>query len=221
MKTILKFLAILLVLTGLTQFPGKAQTLQRTVAVHPVRLGIKGGVNFSTLFAKEVDKTKSITGFNVGIYSKLPIAGMVSVQPELYFTTKGADVTYNNPFAIGKVRYTFNYIELPLLLMVNVTPNFNFHAGPFASFLINGKVKHLANVSLFDFERNLDTSDYNRLETGFALGLGIDIASISIGMRYQFGLSTIGKERTFMETTYTFPDAKNGVFNFYLSLSLN
>jgi hypothetical protein len=221
MKTILKFLAIFLVLNGLTQFPGKAQTMQRTVAVHPVRLGIKGGVNFSTLYARDVDKTKAITGFNVGVYGKLPIAGMVSIQPELYFTSKGADVTYNNPFAIGQVRYTFNYLELPLLLVVNMTPNFNVHAGPFASFLINGKVKHLSAVSLFDFERNLDTSDYNRLETGIALGLGIDIASISIGMRYLFGLSTIGKERSFLDANYTFPDAKNGVLNFYLSLSLN
>lgn len=221
MKTILRLLAISLLMTGLTQYPGKAQTTQRYRDVNPVRLGIKGGVNFSTLFAKDVDKTKSITGFNVGIYGKLPVADMVSVQPELYFTTKGAEVTYNNLFATGKVRYTFNYIELPLLLMINVTPNFNVHAGPFASFLINGKVRHLSNVSLFDFERNLDTSDYNRLETGIALGTGIDIASISIGMRYMLGLNTIGKEKSFLESTYIFPDAKNGVLNFYISLSLN
>jgi hypothetical protein len=221
MKAILKFSVISLLLLCLAHLSGNAQITQRTIDVYPVRLGIKGGVNFSTLYAKDVDKTKVLTGFNIGLFAKLPVAGMVAVQPELYYTTKGADVTYNNLFAAGKVRYTFNYIELPLLLMVNVSPNFNVHAGPFASLLINGRVKHLSDVSLFDFERSLDTSDYNRLETGIALGLGIDIASISLGMRYNFGLNTVGKERTFMETTYVFPDAKNGVFNFYLSLSLN
>jgi hypothetical protein len=221
MKTILRFSVISLLMLCLTHFSGNAQYTQVIRDVYPVRLGIKGGVNFSTLYASDADKTKALTGFNIGLYGKLPVAGMVSVQPELYFTTKGADVTYNNLFAIGTVRYTFNYLELPLLLMVNISPNFNIHAGPFASLLINGKVKHKSDVSLFDFERNLDTKDYNRLDTGIALGVGIDIASISLGMRYNFGLNTVGKERTLIGTTYIFPDAKNGVFNFYLSLSLN
>ena len=221
MNTILRLLAVSLLLAGLTEFAVKAQTMQRTIDVQQVRLGIKGGFNYSTLFAKDVDNTSAITGYHIGFYGKLPVAGMVSIQPELYFTIKGADVTYDNLIATGQVRYTFNYIELPVLLMVNMTPNFNVHAGPFASFLINGKVEHMKNVSLFDFEQNLDTSDYKRLETGFALGAGIDIASISIGMRYLLGLSKIGKEKSFLDTTYTFPDARNGLFNFYISLSLN
>ncbi len=221
MNTILRLLAVSLLLAGSTEFAVKAQTMQRTIDVQQVRLGIKGGFNYSTLFAKDVDNTSAITGYHIGFYGKLPVAGMVSIQPELYFTIKGADVTYDNLIATGQVRYTFNYIELPVLLMVNMTPNFNVHAGPFASFLINGKVEHMKNVSLFDFEQNLDTSDFKRLETGFALGAGIDIASISIGMRYLLGLSKIGKEKSFLDTTYTFPDARNGLFNFYISLSLN
>lgn len=221
MKTITKILAITLLVIGLAPFQGNSQITQKTREVHLVRLGVKGGVNFSTLYAHDADNTKVLTGFHLGVFGKLPIAGMVSIQPELYYTTKGAEVTYDNLFSPGEVRYSFNYLELPLLLMVNVTPNFNIHAGPFASFLINGKVKHLSNVSLFDFEDNLDTSDYNRLDTGIALGLGIDVASISLGIRYNLGLNTIGKEKSFLGTSYTFPDAKNGVFNFYVSISLN
>lgn len=221
MKLFSKVLFISLLLMGTLQVQSIAQSKQRSKDARPVRLGVKGGVNFSTLYANDADNTKVLTGFHLGVFGKLPIAGMVSIQPELYYTTKGAEVTYDNLFSPGEVRYSFNYLELPLLLMVNVTPNFNIHAGPFASFLINGKVKHLSNVSLFDFEDNLDTSDYNRLDTGIALGLGIDVASISLGMRYNLGLNTIGKEKSFLGNSYTFPDAKNGVFNFYVSISLN
>lgn len=185
------------------------------------RFGFKGGLNSATLFADDVDNTKSIAGFNVGLFAKLPLTSFISIQPELYYTTKGADITYNNIFVNGTARFNLNYIELPVLVAINITKNFNVHAGPYAAFLVNGKVSNRSNVSLFNFEDNIDKSDYNEIDFGLAVGLGVDIGSLGIGVRYNYGFNTVGKERSFAGTDYTFPDAQNGVLNLYLSLSLN
>ena len=188
---------------------------------NPVRFGIKGGINFSTLYAKNADDTKMRTGFNVGLFTKLPVSNYVAIQPELYFTTKGAEVKYSKSYVDGTAGFHLNYIELPLMFVGNITKIFNIHAGPYVAFLINGKVKNESNVSLFDFEDNIDTDDYNTFETGFAIGAGIDLRALSFGARYSHGFSTVGKERTYLQTSYTFPDAKNGVINLYMSLSFN
>ncbi len=187
----------------------------------PTRIGIKGGLNFSNLYAENVDDTKMLTGINLGLFAKLPLSDHFALQPELYYSMKGAEVKYNNLFVDGTARFNLNYIELPLLLVINITDFVNIHVGPYAAYLISGKAKNESNVNLFDFEENLDTDDYNKFDLGIAAGVGLDFNAISLGLRYNHGTTTIGKEETFLGTTYTFPDAKNGVLSLYLSLSLN
>jgi hypothetical protein len=87
--------------------------------------------------------------------------------------------------------------------------------------MIAGVVNNESNVSLFDFEQNIDLNDYNKLEAGLAAGAGIDLGPFSIGARYQYGLTNVGKERTFLGIAYTVPNASNRVINFYASISLN
>jgi hypothetical protein len=195
--------------------------VQAQVNKETVRIGIKGGVNFSSLYTKDSYSTKMLTGFNLGVFSKLSISPKVAFQPELYYTSKGSEVTYNNSFVNGIARFKLNYIELPVLLAINISKNFNIQFGPYASILINGKVKNESNVNLFDFEDNINSDDFSRFDAGIAVGTGIDFGTIGIGIRYNYGLTTVGKEKTFLGTPYTFPDAKNGVLNFYAAISIN
>ena len=185
------------------------------------RIGVKGGVNFSTLYTENSDNSKMLTGFNVGLFAKLPITKNIALQPEFYYTTKGSEVTYNNLFANGTARFNVNYLEVPLLLMMNITQNFNVHVGPYAGYMVSGKATNKSNVSLFDYENVLNTSDYNRFDAGLAAGVGIDVGALSLGARYSYGLTKVGKERSFFGTTYTFPDASNSVMNFYIGIALN
>ena len=215
MNNPIKISAALLILLFTLSTSTKAQDS------NPIRFGIKAGVNFSNLYSKDDGDTKMKTGFNVGVFSKLPLSNHIAIQPELYYTAKGAEITYNNTFVDGTAGFHLNYIEVPLLIVGNITEFVNVHAGPYAAFLISGKVKNESNVSLFDFEENLDTEDYNTFEAGLAVGAGIDIKAFSIGLRYNHGFTNVGKERTFLGTSYTFPDATNGVISLYMSLSLN
>jgi hypothetical protein len=187
-----------------------------------LRLGLKGGVNLSNLYTDNAAKQRTLLGFNAGLFAKLPISKLIAIQPELYFITKGAEVTYNKPFVQGAAKFRYNYLELPILVVINVNENFNIHAGPYAAFMLSGDVKNQNSASLFDFEKNINTDDYNRFDVGLTAGVGIDIGAIGLGARYAYGVNKVGKESTYLgTTTYTFPDAHNGVFTFYISVSLN
>ncbi|WP_281631848.1 porin family protein [Flavobacterium luteolum] len=182
--------------------------------------GVKGGFNMSNLYdsGDNVDDNNVLYGFNAGVYATLPISDFVAIQPELLFTTKGAKLEYNNAFASGDAKFRLNYIELPLLVRVNVTKNFNIHAGGYASYLVSSKVSGNGTV---DFDQDIDTDDLNKFDAGLSAGVGVDFNPISVGLRYNYGLTTVGKERTVAGTTYTFPDAKNSNLTLYLSYKLN
>lgn len=180
--------------------------------------GIKGGFNMSNLYSSDANDENILYGFNAGLYATLPISDFIAIQPEILFTTKGAKLGYNNALASGESKFRLNYIEVPLLVRVNITRNFNIHAGGYASYLVSSKVTGRGD---FNFEQEIDTNDLNKFDAGLSAGVGVDFDPISIGLRYNYGLTTIGKERTVAGTTYTFPDAKNSNLTLYLSYKLN
>lgn len=189
--------------------------------INSMRIGIKAGANLSNMSTNDASNNDMITGFNLGLFGKLPITNFIAIQPELYLTTKGAAVSYNSILMDGTARFNLTYLEIPVLCVVNITDNFNVHAGPYVAYMLNGKVKNESNITLFDFEENIDANDYNRIDAGIAIGAGIDIGAISVGARYNFGLTKVGKEQTILGATYTIPNASNSVLNLYVSLSLN
>jgi len=189
--------------------------------INAPRFGVKGGANFSNLYTRDSDKNNVLAGFNLGLFSKIPITESFAFQPEIYYTTKGAKVTYNNAFINGTALFNLNYIEVPILLVINLTDNFSIHAGPYAAYLVSGKVKNESNGTMFDFEENINADDYNRFDAGVEGGASLDFKSVSFGARYSYGLTKVGKERTNMGITYTFPDANNGVLNLYMAIPLS
>lgn len=86
-----------------------AQEIQDAKGLKVSRIGLKGGVNFSDLYTSDSDKDKILFGFNAGLFAKLPITKFLAVQPELYFISKGAELTYNNAFVNGVARFRYNY----------------------------------------------------------------------------------------------------------------
>ncbi len=212
----LKTLTGLIFLIGISQFVF-SQTPMNT---SKLKLGLKGGVNFSNLYTQNVEDNNVLTGLNVGVFAKLPITESLAIQPELLYTTKGAKLTYNNYFVNGTAKFNLNYIELPILLVINLTENFSIHTGPYVAYLVDGKATNDAQGTLLDIEQNLNNEDYTKIDTGLVLGLGFDSGPIGIGARYNYGLQKVGKERDFLGTNYTFPDGKNSSISLYLSYSI-
>ncbi len=209
MKNLKKIISIAVLALGITT--GTAQV----VSSEESKIGVKGGLNMSNLYTEDVDDENVLYGFNLGLFAELPLTGSVSLQPEVIFTTKGAELKYDNAFAEGTAKFRLNYIEVPLLVKLNVTDNFNIHFGPYAAFLVDSKITNEDANGDINFEQEIDEDDLNKFDYGLAAGLGFDFGAFGIGARYNYGLSTVGKERTIFGQTYTFPDSKNSVLSVY------
>jgi hypothetical protein len=192
---------------------------QQTAAENGLRpkFGIKGGLNLTNLYVNDVSDEHMKAGFNAGVFAKLPVTKGFSIQPELLYSLKGAKEDYNN-FLQGSGEYRFNlgYIEMPVLAVVNLAPNFNLHFGGYAAYLMNANVKNMDDQGTIQDAVDLNTNDFKRWDFGLVGGLGFDIGNFTIGARYNYGLSHIGKSDNL--TGALTQDSKNAGISIYAGL---
>jgi len=160
------------------------------------KFGIKGGVNFSNLYVSNVQNENLKVGVNAGFFAKLPIIGGISIQPELLYSNKGAKDRYQSAQGSGEYRFNLNYIETPLLLVFNLTPNFNLNAGGYAAYLVSANVKDLHHDGSITGVVDLNADSFYRLDYGLVGGLGVDMGNLILGARYNYGLQNIGRSGT-------------------------
>ncbi|MFY8097268.1 MAG: outer membrane beta-barrel protein [Flavobacterium sp.] len=156
-----------------------------------------------------MDDENVLIGFNGGLVLDLPLSKPVSIQSE---------VTYGNLLTSGLTKFRLDYIEVLVLLKVKLLPRFNIHYGPYVAFLLDSKIKNESNNSSFNFEQNIDKSDLNTSHTDLAIGTGIELGNFGIGIRYNYDLKRVGKERNYSGISYAFTDVKNGVLNIFETL---
>lgn len=172
---------------------GQQQETSTGAAFAP-KFGIKGGVNFANLYTSDVQDQNLKLGVNAGFYAKLPIAKGISIQPELLYSSKGAKNTYDNALqGKGEYRFNLNYIETPLLMVFNLTPNFNLNAGGYVAYLASANVKDMNSDGTITGVRDLNAENFHRFDCGLIGGLGVDIENVTFGARYNYGLQTIGQ----------------------------
>jgi hypothetical protein len=216
MKRIMCAAVLLAALTTGTRSFAQVQQTTDESSLTP-KFGIKGGVNLTNMFVDDVSDENMKVGFNAGFFAKLPVTRGFSIQPELLYTSKGAKETYNNIIqGEGEYRFNLNYIELPVLAVINVAKNFNIHAGPYVSYLAEANIKNLRNDHSQDEIADLDTDDFNRIDYGLVGGLGIDISNFTIGARYNYGLREIGKSGSLAGQVTK--DSRNSAISLYIGV---
>lgn len=192
---------------------GIAQAQETTISAHPnkARFGIKGGLNFTNLYVDEVDDTNILTSFNAGVFAEFPITQGVAIVPELNFSRKGSEVENTILGETYKSKFKLSYLEIPVLLKLNIAENFSLHAGPYFAYLLDAKTDIVnesgSNVNTIDY----DTDDFDKTDFGLSAGLGFDFDNFGIGARYNYGLSDIDKNGDLN-------GAKNSAFNLYAAL---
>jgi hypothetical protein len=209
-----KFLGMLTIIMILTLTSVTGQSDQNNF-----KFGIKGGLNVSNMYTKDIQTNNTLMGFNAGLFLKIPITSILAFQPELLYTTKGSELTYNS-FITGKASFSLNYIEMPLLAVFNLTKNFNIHGGVYLASLNNVKITNKSTTDLINFENDLKKSDFEMFDYGLVAGAGLDFNKISLGVRYEYGMKPVGKERSFLGQSYRIPDARNSMIQVYLSVSI-
>lgn len=196
-------------------------SITTTQAQNSPEFGVKGGLNLSNMYTEDVDDNNVLTSFNAGIYLALPLTSFLAMQPEVLYSRKGSELTYDNVFATGTAKFKLNYIEVPVLLKANLTPNFNIQVGPYFAYLVDAQVTNETDNGTFDFEDNFDNDDFNKFDAGLSAGIEFDFENFGIGARYNYGLTTVGKDRDIAGGTFTFPDGKNSNISVYVAFKLN
>jgi hypothetical protein len=169
-----------------------------TIFAQPkIDLGLKGGVNFSDLSLNIDDYTsESIVKSHIGAFARVGF-GRIFIQPEVYFSGKGGDVTSNifNTLA----GFDYNSVDVPILLGFSIIKgeNFDLHAiaGPVFSGLAT---KNITGTSTFNkeyYEDNYFSVQY---------GLGIDVFFLTLDARLEDGLNYLYNQSGIQATNKTF-----------------
>ena len=186
-----KYLVALFLLVSTTGF---AQGRKKLDMDHEnfFRFGVKGGLNINKISGKSYKE-----GFNynlqAGAFLQFNFSNRFGIQPEVNFVQTKSEFTndatdiYDNLFLGGSQRKaTLNYLEVPVLLNINVGPSkrVKFQVGPAYGGLLKQTVDSLKTNG------NL----YKNSEWSAIGGLWIQLPLVNIGARYKLGLTDINAD---------------------------
>jgi len=176
----------LLLITGLSAYAQKFS------------LGIKGGVNYSSLKTKDnLTDENNIMGYQVGVFARAGATGLY-FQPELYLGTKGTEYTMiqtSSETVEQKAKVKFTTLDLPLLLGTKIGVdklNLRFMAGPVVSFKIDDETTFPSAYSQVS-----DFGNYKNQALGIQAGGGVDLGNLTLDLRYEAGLSNLSESEKY------------------------
>ncbi|WP_276498688.1 porin family protein [Pontibacter litorisediminis] len=165
-------------------------------------IGIKGGVSFASVHGSDKDKfgsTNSHTSFHAGVFAQFGLSDFFSLQPELLYSRKG--------FERQDSVYRFDYLEVPVLAVFNISDNLSVHLGPQVGVMVSAKVE----------DEEIDLEPYNTFEYGLAAGLEGKLDRFRLGARYAHGFADLRKQND--SGASIDEDIKNGVIQVYVGIS--
>ncbi len=183
-------------------------------------IGIKGGLNLSSLTTDGSDDKNLNLGIHVGVFDKIPISESFSFQPELLYSAKGMRMNYDESLmADGDTNFNLHYLDLPLKLVYNLSDDFEFQFGPYVGYLIAAKVDTDAKfMDSFEIDSNseLDRENFNTIDYGLTAGIGFDFNPLVVGANYNLGLNQVAKKGKAPEKVLN--NAKNSVIQVYVGI---
>ncbi|WP_273212438.1 porin family protein [Runella zeae] len=156
------------------------------------RTGIRGGLNVSNLYIKDVTDRNPRYGFHVGLFTQVPlIKGMLYLQPEVGYSTKGVAARYNllNGTFRGQNTFKMDYFEIPVLATLKVGNFVDIHGGLYGGFLVNASTESKSDAGFNATVLNRD--NFNNFDYGLAAGLSIYFGKIMLATRYNYGLRPV------------------------------
>lgn len=179
---------ILVAFLGVFTFTSQAQLI--------FDLGMKGGVNFSKVCLELKDYNEdAITKMHIGAFGRIGVS-KVFLQPEVYFTKKGGDFSYN-PQVFGE--FDYSAVDVPLLFGVRLVD-----AKLFKMHLLAGPVFGFMTDKALSGENDFDKQHFNDHYIGLQYGAGIDILFMTLDLKMEqankiYEAPTFdGKNATFM-----------------------
>ncbi len=151
----------------------------------PVRIGVEAGMTFSNVSAPKDVTPSNRQGLAVGVNVEVPVEEYLSLQPELLFVQRGANLAKVGSLSVDA---KYNSLELPLLAKVRLN-------GPVSPFLVGGP------VAIWNISRSVVAStpsgatgigfNPKSFDFGAAVGGGLDVGPFTAQVRYTFGLTNL------------------------------
>ena len=180
-------------------------------------IGPKAGLNIASIGGDDADQIlegqslDSKTGFAGGLFFTYQFSNMFAIQPEAYYTMKGA--TYSESGA--DLTITLDYIEVPVLVKFIIPREGSaikpsIFAGPSIGFNMTAKskVEFDGESQENDFKDDTKSTEFS-LAFGGGVGFPVGNGELGVDIRYILGMST------FDDSSDPW-DLKNNVINFNL-----
>ena len=156
-------------------------------------LGPKIGYTASSLTTDSEDIKKDFNNtLHFGAFARL--GGKTYLQPELLFMTRGANFGYDLQEG-AEQDVKLNTIDIPVLIGFKLidlkVADVRAMGGPVASFVINNEVNATNLGTQVD---KLEEDDIKDANWGIQAGVGADFLSLSLDVRYHFGLTSAFEE---------------------------
>ena len=172
---------IVLVTVALFAFNAQAQD---------IKLGLKAGVNLTSLTGDDLDVDPRFS-YHAGVVANVSFSDLVSLQPEVIYSSQGVNGETQGTDFTGKL----DYIQVPIMVSLNLADGFSVHGGPQIGFNVTDKV---------EFESMFQTGTFNAKSVDLNLNLGLQYSfgsSLFLQLRYSYGIINIQENS----------DAKNSI----------
>ena len=179
------------------------------------RMGVKGGLNISNLYVDDVDDENARIGFNIGVYGQLLSTDKFALQPELLFSTKGAEFE-SDGLIDQTAKFNLNYLDLPVLAVIKLGESAEIHLGAYAGYLLSANISY--DGDLGSGNEDLDRDNFRSFDYGLVGGFGLNFSAIQVGTRYNLGLAKIADGDV---AESILGDAKNSNAQVYIAFNLN
>lgn len=202
MKYFLTFFTLVLLITSTSKVQAQYDT--------EIDFGLRakyGFTRFSEIDKKEVESQGgTFDAYTVSFGGFLQLrANHWYFQPELMFSqsiTNLGNELGGGQYEYGEYDFTFNSIELPLLLGYRTSFGnvaMRIGAGPMLSYLlgVNGELQLTPNGGGAVEVRDIDDATldaFNDLTVGARVGIGLDVGSFLFDLKYERSFSKVGEE---------------------------
>jgi hypothetical protein len=164
-------------------------TAQKHSRADYFRIGIKGGVNLSSVKVASLSTNlENKTGYQLGAFAR--IGRTIFLQPEVYFTAKEVNVDVLNSLTTnqGVVGFSQKSLDVPLLAGIKLGP-LRVLAGPVASYALSASTSPDAAVKSYFSGTSQDI--INRSSFSYQAGIGFDLLNLSLDLRYEGAMSEL------------------------------
>lgn len=156
-----------------------------------IKKGIKGGLNVADLEGSGIRNTDIQVIYNFGVFANIALFDLVSVQPEVNYSMKGAKQTFEIEGGTYDFNYDLVYVEFPLLIKLSIPFEPTVAPSLFGGAAFAYNLSARGRITVGSQASESDLTDFRRSEYSAVAGASIEFPPVIFEVRYYHGLTSI------------------------------